>query len=146
MQLFLTGITTIFAQPVTLLWICLGVTLGVVFGALPGISATMAIVLCISFTYSMNPVIAISFLAAVYCASITGGSITAILFKIPGTPSSVATCFDGHPMVKKGQAAKALGDGSKKQEYLLINSDHGFNDQRIYLAQKVAEYLADLVE
>ena len=44
------------------------------------------------------------------------------------------------------KAAKALGDGSKKQEYLLINSDHGFNDQRIYLAQKVAEYLADLVE
>ena len=44
------------------------------------------------------------------------------------------------------KAAKALGDGSKKQEYLLIHSDHGFNDQRIYLAQKVAEYLADLVE
>ncbi len=108
MQLFLTGITTIFAQPVTLLWICLGVTLGVVFGALPGISATMAIVLCISFTYSMNPVIAISFLAAVYCASITGGSITAILFKIPGTPSSAATVLDGYPMVEKGEAGRAL--------------------------------------
>ena len=104
MDLLLSGIQTVFS-PVVLGWIMLGVTLGVVFGALPGISATMAIVLCISFTYSMGPIIAIAFLSAVYCASITGGSITAILFKIPGTPSSAATVLDGYPMVQRGELA-----------------------------------------
>ena len=107
MDLLLSGIQTVFS-PVVLGWIMLGVTLGVVFGALPGISATMAIVLCISFTYSMGPIIAIAFLSAVYCASITGGSITAILFKIPGTPSSAATVLDGYPMVQRGEAGRAL--------------------------------------
>lgn len=107
MSLLVMGVQAIF-QPAVLLWIALGVTLGVVFGAMPGISATMAIVLCISFTYSMDPVIAIAFLAAVYCASITGGSITAIMFKIPGTPSSAATVLDGYPMVQRGEAGRAL--------------------------------------
>ena len=90
------------------MWLFVGVVLGVIFGALPGVSATMAIVLCISFTYSMEPVVAIAFLSAVYCAAITGGGITAILFKIPGTPSSAATVLDGYPMVQRGEAGKAL--------------------------------------
>ena len=107
MDLLISGLTAILA-PATLAWIILGVTLGVIFGALPGISATMAIVLCISFTYSMSPVLAIAFLSAVYCASITGGSITAIMFKIPGTPSSAATVLDGYPLVQRGEAGRAL--------------------------------------
>ena len=107
MELLLSGIQAV-CTPAILMWIFLGVTLGVIFGALPGISATMAIVLCISFTYSMSPVVAIAFLAAVYCASITGGSITAIMFKIPGTPSSAATVLDGYPLVQRGEAGRAL--------------------------------------
>jgi putative tricarboxylic transport membrane protein len=107
MELLMTGIQVIFQLEV-LFVIFMGVLLGVIFGALPGVSATMSIVLCISFTYSMNPVVAISFLAAVYCSSITGGSITAILFKIPGTPSSAPTTLDGYPMAKRGEAGKAL--------------------------------------
>ena len=107
MELILTGLKVV-CTPGTLLWIVLGVVLGVVFGALPGVSATMAIVLCISFTYTMSPVMGIAFLSAVYCAAITGGSITAILFKIPGTPSSAATVLDGYPMVERGEAGKAL--------------------------------------
>lgn len=103
----MTGLQVIL-QVEVLLVIVLGVVLGVIFGALPGVSATMSIVLCISFTYSMDPVVAISFLAAVYCASITGGSITAILFKIPGTPSSAPTTLDGFPMAQRGEAGKAL--------------------------------------
>lgn len=103
----MTGLQVVF-QVEVLLVILMGVVLGVIFGALPGVSATMSIVLCISFTYSMNPVVAISFLAAVYCASITGGSITAILFKIPGTPSSAPTTLDGYPMAMRGEAGKAL--------------------------------------
>ena len=107
MELFLTGLQAL-ASPVTFMWLFVGVVLGVIFGALPGVSATMAIVLCISFTYSMEPVVAIAFLSAVYCAAITGGGITAILFKIPGTPSSAATVLDGYPMVQRGEAGKAL--------------------------------------
>lgn len=107
MDLLLLGLKVILS-PTVLLWLFFGVTVGVIFGALPGVSATMAIVLCISFTYTMEPVVAIAFLSAVYCAAITGGGITAILFKIPGTPSSAATMLDGYPMVQRGEAGKAL--------------------------------------
>ena len=55
------------------------------------------------------PIQAIVFLVAIYCSSITGGGITAILFKIPGVPSSAPTTFDGYPMAQKGEAGKALG-------------------------------------
>jgi putative tricarboxylic transport membrane protein len=107
MDLLILGIKTI-SNPSILLWLTVGVFLGVIFGALPGISATMSVVLCISFTYTMKPVVAIAFLAAVYCSAVTGGCITAILFKIPGTPGSAATVLDGYPMVQRGEAGKAL--------------------------------------
>ncbi len=96
-------------QPMTLLFIAFGTVLGVIFGSLPGVSASMAVVLAMTFSYSMSPVVAIAFLAAVYCASITGGGITAILFKIPGTPASAVTTFDGYPMTARGESDKALG-------------------------------------
>lgn len=70
MELFVMGLHAL-ASPEIILWLVAGVTFGVTFGALPGVSATMAIVLCISFTYTMKPVVAIAFLAAVYCSAIT---------------------------------------------------------------------------
>ena len=69
----------------------------------------MAVTLGIPFTYRMAPVDAIAFLVAIYCASITGGGMTAILFKIPGVPSSAPTTYDGYPMAQRGEAGKALG-------------------------------------
>ncbi|MEG2018488.1 MAG: tripartite tricarboxylate transporter permease, partial [Clostridium sp.] len=95
--------------PSTFLLITAGTILGVIFGAMPGVSASMAVALALPFAYAMEPVIAIAFLVSVYCASITGGGITAILFKIPGTPSSAPTTFDGYPMAQRGEAGKALG-------------------------------------
>ncbi|GHT68735.1 hypothetical protein FACS1894110_16960 [Spirochaetia bacterium] len=95
--------------PKMFLFVILAVFLGTLFGALPGVSATMAVTLGIPFTYSMTPVEAIVFLVAVYCASITGGGMTAILFKIPGVPSSAPTTYDGYPMAQRGEAGKALG-------------------------------------
>lgn len=95
--------------PVTLIYIFLGTVVGVIFGAMPGVSASMAVVLAMTFSYSMQPLPAIAFLVTVYCASITGGGITAILFSIPGTPSSATTTFDGYPMAQRGEAGKALG-------------------------------------
>ncbi len=96
-------------QPLTFLFIVLGTILGVIFGSLPGVSASMAVVIALTFTYTMDPVVSIAFLAAVYCSSIAGGGITAILFKIPGTPSSAVTTFDGYPMTARGESDKALG-------------------------------------
>lgn len=95
--------------PSTFFLITAGTVLGVIFGALPGVSASMAVALALPFAYVMDPVIAIAFLVAVYCASITGGGITAILFRIPGTPSNAPTTFDGYPMAQRGEAGLALG-------------------------------------
>ncbi|KSV58096.1 tripartite tricarboxylate transporter permease [Acetivibrio ethanolgignens] len=107
-DLLLNGLQIVLT-PSTFMLIFAGTVLGVIFGAMPGVSASMAVALALPFAYVMNPVIAIAFLVAVYCASITGGGITAILFKIPGTPSSAPTTFDGYPMAQRGEAGKALG-------------------------------------
>lgn len=104
----LTGLQIVFT-PSTFILIFLGTVVGVIFGAMPGVSASMAVALALPFAYPMNGVVAIAFLCSVYCASITGGGITAILFKIPGTPSSAPTTFDGYPMAQRGEAGKALG-------------------------------------
>lgn len=99
----------IIARPETFLLIFSGTILGVVFGAMPGVSASMAVALALPFSYAMEPVIAIAFLTSVFCSSITGGGVTAILFKIPGTPANAPTTFDGYPMAQRGEAGKALG-------------------------------------
>lgn len=107
-EMFMSGLTSVFGGG-QFLMVIMAVVLGTIFGALPGVSATMAVALGLTFTYTMAPIPAIVFLVAIYCSSITGGSITAILFKIPGVPSSAPTTFDGYPMAKNGQAGKALG-------------------------------------
>ena len=107
-ELFTNGFGVLM-DPYTLLMVVFAIVVGTIFGALPGVSATMAVALGLPFTYSMQPIPAIVFLVAVYCSSITGGSITAILFKIPGVPSSAPTTFDGYPMAQRGEAGKALG-------------------------------------
>ena len=108
MDLVIQGFSVIL-DPGVLIYIICGTVLGVVFGALPGVSSAMATMLALPFTYTMGALPAIAFLVTVYCAAITGGSITAILFRIPGTPSSACTCLDGYPMLEQGKAGKALG-------------------------------------
>ena len=98
-------------QPFTIVLIAIGVVVGIIFGSIPGLTATMAIVMFLPATYSMTASQGISMLMALYIGGISGGLISAILLNIPGTPSSVATVFDGGPMAKKGQAGKALGTG-----------------------------------
>jgi putative tricarboxylic transport membrane protein len=89
--------------------IFMGVMIGVVVGALPGLSSPMAVALLLPFTLTLEPVPAISMMAALYCAGTFGGSITAILINAPGAPPAVATAFDGYPMAKRGEAGRALG-------------------------------------
>jgi putative tricarboxylic transport membrane protein len=104
---YLTALSTIF-QPLNLLAILLGSLWGVVAGALPGISSSMAVVLGIPFTFTLHPITAFSMLVSIYCGAITGGSITAILFGIPGEPSAVCTVIEGHTMAREGHAAHAM--------------------------------------
>lgn len=82
--------------------------LGVFIGALPGLNPVMAIALLLPLTYSMDPLVALGMVAGIYNGSMYGGAIPAILLRIPGTPASIATTFDGFPMADKGEAAKAL--------------------------------------
>lgn len=103
-----TGLGMI-ADPFTIGVIILGVLIGVVVGALPGLSSPMAIALLIPFTIGMTPISAVAMLAALYCAGTFGGSITAILINAPGAPPAAATALDGYPMARKGEAGRALG-------------------------------------
>jgi putative tricarboxylic transport membrane protein len=94
-----------------LFFIVIGVAIGIVFGSIPGLTANMAVALCLPLTYKMTPIMGITTLIALYVGGISGGLIAAILINIPGTPASVATCFDGWPLARKGEAGKALGVG-----------------------------------
>lgn len=96
-------------QPSTLLLIFAGTIVGVLVGALPGLSSSMAVALLLPFTIYLEPIPAIAMLAALYCAGTFGGSITAILINAPGAPPAAATAFDGYPMAKNGEAGRALG-------------------------------------
>src|SRR3546814_16464307 len=69
----------------------------------------MAVALLLPFTIGLDPILAISMMAALYCAGTFGGSITAILINTPGAPPAVATSFDGYPMAQRGEAGRALG-------------------------------------
>ena len=88
-----------------------GVVVGIIFGAIPGLSATMAIVLFLPITFSLNVYQAFTLLVALYIGGVSGGLISAILINIPGSAMSIATCYDGHPMAESGHAKRALGIG-----------------------------------
>src|SRR5688500_8453228 len=89
--------------------ILLGLAIGIVAGVLPGITMLNAIVLVLPFTYFMGIVPAILLMIGIYCGGIFGGSITAILFNIPGDPMNVVTAWEGYRMNRKGQTQYALG-------------------------------------
>jgi putative tricarboxylic transport membrane protein len=96
-------------NPVAILWIVFGVIAGFTFGAIPGLTATMGVALFIPLTFSLPADVAIGMMIALYCGSMTGGAIPAILLNIPGTPSALVTTLDGHPMAKRGEATRAYG-------------------------------------
>ncbi|MGB4587124.1 MAG: tripartite tricarboxylate transporter permease, partial [Rectinemataceae bacterium] len=83
--------------------------LGIVIGMLPGLTATMGVALLTTLTYTMNANDAILILICMYIGSIYGGSRSAILLNIPGTPASASTTLDGFPLAKMGQAGRAIG-------------------------------------
>ncbi|GAB3062636.1 tripartite tricarboxylate transporter permease [Virgibacillus ainsalahensis] len=104
----LLGIENI-AQPFHLLLLFLAIAIGFLGGATPGISGAMLILILLPITYGMESIPAFLLMTSIYAASVYSGSISAILFRTPGTPEAIATVFDGYPMAQKGQPGKALG-------------------------------------
>ncbi|SDD66495.1 putative tricarboxylic transport membrane protein [Paracoccus isoporae] len=94
--------------PFNLLLALVGVVLGTVIGALPGLSATMAVAVLVPFTFTMDPAAGLIALGAIYTGAIYGGAYAAILVNTPGTPSAIATTFDGFPMAKRGDGGLAI--------------------------------------
>lgn len=107
MDVVLTGIAGAL-EPLNLLFIVLGVSLGIVVGAIPGMSAPTAIAIAVPLTFAMSPVSAIAFLLGVHKGGEYGGAIASILINTPGEVSSALTALDGYPLAKQGQPRKAL--------------------------------------
>lgn len=94
--------------PFNLMLAVFGVTAGITIGALPGLTATMAVAVLTPMTFTMPPTSALIVLASIYMGGIYGGCFPAILVNTPGTPSSITTTFDGYPMAKRGDGALAI--------------------------------------
>jgi putative tricarboxylic transport membrane protein len=108
MDQLVSGLGTLF-EPFNLLLLVAGSVVGVVFGMIPGLQNVTALSVLLPFTFGMASTHAFILMVAIYNAGVFGGSITAILYNIPGAPENAATTFDGHPLALQGRAAEALG-------------------------------------
>ena len=107
MENILIGFSNVFSVETFLILIA-GVLGGIIIGALPGLTSTMGVALLLPITYGMEATVGIVMLLGIYCGSVYGGSISAILLSTPGTPASAATVLDGHPMALRGEGGRAL--------------------------------------
>ncbi|WP_299663119.1 tripartite tricarboxylate transporter permease [uncultured Ruegeria sp.] len=94
--------------PLSLMLLLGGTIGGLILGATPGLSPTMAVALLIPFTFQLEAAQGLILLGAAYTSTVAGGAVSAILLKIPGAPANIATTLDGHTMAKKGEGARAL--------------------------------------
>ena len=95
-------------SPIHLLYLTIGVLVGMVVGVMPGLGASAGIAVLLPLTFSMDPTSAIVMLAAIYYGAMFGGTITSVLINTPGESSTVATTFDGYPLAQQGRAGPAL--------------------------------------
>src|SRR5437867_3350517 len=101
------GMATAF-EPFNFAIMIIGLFIGVIAGAVPGISFVNAMALSLPFTYLMSPLVAMMFLGGIYVGGVFGGSISSILVNIPGDPDSVPSCWDGHPIAQRDGVVHAL--------------------------------------
>ncbi|WP_425433698.1 tripartite tricarboxylate transporter permease [Natribacillus halophilus] len=95
----------------SLLFLLVGCVVGILFGVIPGLTATMGLALILPFTFALEPTHGLILLMGMYVGGISGGLVAATLLGIPGTPSSIATTFDAYPMSKNGEPVRAMGIG-----------------------------------
>ncbi|UWR21167.1 tripartite tricarboxylate transporter permease [Sulfitobacter sp. S190] len=104
----IAGLATVLGDPVLLAWVLLASVVGMIVGAIPGLTASAAIAMLLPLTFYMEPLPALAFLYVIGKSGRYGGSIAAILFNTPGTAASAATQLDGYPLARQGKAAKAM--------------------------------------
>lgn len=109
MQAIINGYASLFSDPMNIALILIGVTVGLAFGTIPGLTGNMGVALALPLTYSMAPQSAMALLVSILVGGVSGGLVSAIFVNIPGTPSSIATAWDGYPMTLRGEGGKALG-------------------------------------
>ena len=109
--IFYNSLVELLSTPQYLILMAAFVALGILLGALPGISVNMSLILALPLTYSMDTKTAMCVLLACYIGAMSGGLISAIMLNIPGTGSSLTTTFDGHPMALQGRGGEAVGIG-----------------------------------
>jgi len=107
-SLITAGLPT-FGNPYSVFLVVAGSVLGIIFGAIPGLTATMGMAIFLPMTFTMSDINGMLFLIGIYVGACYAGSLSSILVNIPGTPSSIATGFDGYPMTQKGEAGRAIG-------------------------------------
>lgn len=105
---FILPALTSLLDPMVLLVISAGSIVGIIVGAMPGLTATMAVALLIPVTFGMSPLLGLALMGGVYCGGMYGGAISSILLSTPGTPAAAATAFDGYPMARQGKGGTAL--------------------------------------
>ncbi len=108
-ELLGAGFLHIFLQPLNFLLIILGVGIGIILGAMPGLTATMGIAIALPLTFGMPPESGLTLLCSIFIGGIHGGGIPGILIKTPGTPASAASMIDGYELSRQGKASLALG-------------------------------------
>src|SRR6266542_4084244 len=107
LELLAAGLVNV-AQMKYLVPLIVGTLAGVIGGALPGVTITMTIIVVLPFTFGLDSLQGLAAMTGVYVGGSAGGLITAVLLGIPGTPSAIATTFDGHPMGRKGEPGRAI--------------------------------------
>ncbi|MCG7522822.1 tripartite tricarboxylate transporter permease [Ruegeria sp. Ofav3-42] len=107
MEIF-AALGTVLTDPIILLWVLAAAVVGMVVGAIPGLTASAAIAMLLPVTFYMQPLAALAFLYVIGKSGRYGGSIAAILFNTPGTAASAATQIDGYPLSKRGMSSKAM--------------------------------------
>ena len=114
---FLGGLQFVF-QPYAFLMMAFGVMVGIIIGAIPGLSGSIGIILLMPLVYRMDSNVAMVMLCGLFCGSMFGGSVSAVLLNTPGTPSAAATVLDGHPngfarlaLPRQGVAVQYCGRG-----------------------------------
>jgi len=110
-DVILQAFASIVLDPVTLGLMLIGTLAGILAGAIPGFTIAMGVILTLPFTFGMSPIQGLATMLGVFVGGFSGGLMSCMLTGIPGTPSSVATTFDGFPLVRSGKPGLALGLG-----------------------------------